>query len=202
MSALSVEEYIKQLFHISPKKLRGTASVREWLEFIEQYNHCNGQVVLNQAQRKLIQPYCTTNEDLEMTPDDFIRLIHLVRDQNKQLPQVSVSTPSPSSLLFSSSRPRSSKVVNDQPTRSAFSFSQKQLDRNRSASRPDYTTDFYDDPEQLSVRNRKKKRGKGGEKKKSLLIYILHVEYAWNGRYPRTIRCVSQVNDKEGRGCL
>jgi hypothetical protein len=170
MSALSVEEYIKQLFHISPKKLRGTASVREWLEFIERYNHYNGQVVLNQAQRKLIQPYCTTNEDLEMTPDDFIQLIHLVRDQNKQQPQVSVSTPSPSSLLFSSSRPRSSKVVNDLPTRSAFSFSQKQLDRNRSVSRPDYTTDFYDDPEPLSVRNRKKE-GERGREKKNLCLF-------------------------------
>jgi hypothetical protein len=97
---------------VSPRSATGTAPAYEWLQFLELYNEREGHYILTHQQMASIKPYCEMNQDVEMTPHDFIRLIHIIRRDKSITPQQSVSTPltSTTKKLFDS-RPRSSKLI-------------------------------------------------------------------------------------------
>lgn len=107
--------YILAFFKVSPRYDNGAAPANEWLQFLELYNEREGHFILTDLQMEAIRPYCEINAEVEMTPEDFIRLIYLIRHGHMQptfeeteeiTPQMSVST----KQLFDS-RPRSSKLI-------------------------------------------------------------------------------------------
>jgi hypothetical protein len=141
MSDEGTEEYITRLFAISPRAVRGTASAKEWLEFIDKYNEHDSHVVLNERQKKTIEPYCTINDDVEMTPDDFLKLIRIVRHETPPSPTLSNSA-----NLLNDARPRSSRLVGNRPTPS-FSSSA----RMRNARLNQQLSDTDDDKDNQSL---------------------------------------------------
>jgi hypothetical protein len=95
--------------------------------------------VLNERQKKTIEPYCTINDDVEMTPDDFLKLIRIVRHETPPSPTLSRSA-----NLLDDARPRSSRLVGNRPTPS-FSSSA----RMRNARLNQQLSDTDDDKESL-----------------------------------------------------
>lgn len=91
-----VELYIQAFFKVSPRRNNGTAPAYEWLQFLDLYNEREGHYVLNAQQMMAIRPYCEANAEIEMTPEDFIRLLFLVR-HNKLEPSILDSRPTRSS---------------------------------------------------------------------------------------------------------
>ncbi|KAI8339299.1 hypothetical protein BD560DRAFT_25105 [Blakeslea trispora] len=86
-----VENYLQVLFDKSSKGERATACMLEWFDFLQAFNIQKGYYILTQDELSELETYCTANEDLEMTPDEFIRLIHAIRD----IPEGSINSYSP-----------------------------------------------------------------------------------------------------------
>ncbi|OBZ88544.1 hypothetical protein A0J61_03400 [Choanephora cucurbitarum] len=80
MNNEDVEEYINVLFSKSTKGERATACTIDWLDFLQEYNVQQGYYVLTEDELQEMEAYCAANPDLEMTPDEFVRLIYTVRD--------------------------------------------------------------------------------------------------------------------------
>lgn len=140
MTDEGVETYVHAFFQRSPKYSMGTAPALEWLQFLELFNELNGRYILTEQQLTSIIPYCELNQDVEMTPDDFIRLLHLIRHQQD-------TAPTSSALL--DSRPRSSKLLskkyydNNSTSRSRYNNSSS---RSRySSNHPDFMSDYNHD---------------------------------------------------------
>lgn len=119
MSDEQVELYIHAFFKVSPRRDNCTAPAYEWLQFLDLYNEREGHYVLNNQEMDVVRPYCEANLQVELTPDDFIRLLHLVRHNKLQrepsdtpVPTVATVTAAavhPNPLL--DSRPRSSRLL-------------------------------------------------------------------------------------------
>ncbi|GAA5809331.1 hypothetical protein MFLAVUS_002739 [Mucor flavus] len=114
LSDEQVELYIHAFFKVSPRRDNCTAPAYEWLQFLDLYNEREGHYVLNNQEMDVIRPYCEANSEVELTPDDFIRLLHLVR-HNKLEPEPThttngTATAAHSKPLFDS-RPRSSRLL-------------------------------------------------------------------------------------------
>ncbi|EPB88367.1 hypothetical protein HMPREF1544_04833 [Mucor circinelloides 1006PhL] len=76
--------------------------------FNEQQNH----YILTEQQKKAIKPYCIQNPDLEMTPEEFIKLLAIIRHEatvEERRPRATSSTPAARRLF--DSRPRSSRLI-------------------------------------------------------------------------------------------
>ena len=105
----NVEVYVKAIFKISPRYCTGTAPAGEWLEFLYLHNEREGRYILTADQLNSITPYCQVNQHVEMTPDDIIRLIYLIRHEKIQPTVVNKEKPR---LFDHTTRPRSSSVMN------------------------------------------------------------------------------------------
>lgn len=116
LSDEQVELYIHAFFKVSPRRENRTAPAYEWLQFLDLYNEREGHYILNNQEMDVIRPYCEANSEVELTPDDFIRLLHLVR-HNKLEPEpthttngTATATAAHSKPLLDS-RPRSSRLL-------------------------------------------------------------------------------------------
>ncbi|CEP15351.1 hypothetical protein [Parasitella parasitica] len=108
MSDEQVEEYIRVLFSSSPRANFETAPAEEWLQFLEKFNQQQNFFILSEQQKKALRPYCVQNPDLEMTPDEFIMLLSVIRNdpsKEEQSSRTATSTPA-SRNLFSSRSPK------------------------------------------------------------------------------------------------
>lgn len=115
-----IEQYIHAVFDASPKSHCATAPASEWLDVLYKYNEHDGHYMLTTVQQIAIKPYCEMNGDLEMTPEEIISLIYLIRHGHQKrdiTPHASASTPimrTASSIRAKKlldSRPRSSKIL-------------------------------------------------------------------------------------------
>ncbi|KAG2206250.1 hypothetical protein INT47_007263 [Mucor saturninus] len=102
--------YIQTFFKVSPRCATGAAPAGEWLQFLELYNEREGHYILTDQQMDTVRPYCQINAEVEMTPEDFIILIYLVRHNLPQPTHPNThsdthpNTPSPASPAGQSSR--------------------------------------------------------------------------------------------------
>lgn len=108
---------------------------------MELYNEREGHYILTRQQKNAIKPYCEMNHDVEMTPEDFIRLLYLIRRENlnnmQQPLQQSVSTPlTQSKKLFDGARPRSSRLMNKKSLSSYY-------EDRESVNHPDHVSSLY-----------------------------------------------------------
>ncbi|KAI8087320.1 hypothetical protein BDF21DRAFT_414134 [Thamnidium elegans] len=116
LSDEQVELYIHAFFKVSPRRDNGTAPAYEWLQFLDLYNEREGHYVLNTQEMVAIRPYCESNSEVELTPDDFIRLLHLVR-HNKLQPEPAAADAATAAAAAThskpllDSRPRSSRLL-------------------------------------------------------------------------------------------
>ncbi|KAK4515768.1 transcriptional repressor [Mucor velutinosus] len=112
MSDEQVERYIHVFFSNSPRANSGTAPTFEWLQFLEIFNEQQNHYILTEQQKKAIKPYCIQNPDLEMTPEEFVRLLAIIRHEatvEERKPRATSSTPATKRLF--DSRPRSSRLI-------------------------------------------------------------------------------------------
>ncbi|CAO3625646.1 unnamed protein product [Mucor fragilis] len=112
MSDEQVEKYIHVFFKNSPRANNGTAPTFEWLQFLEMFNEQQNHYILTEQQKKAIKPYCIQNPDLEMTPEEFVKLLAIIRHEatvEERRPRANSSTPSARRLF--DSRPRSSRLI-------------------------------------------------------------------------------------------
>lgn len=139
MSDEQVEKYIHVFFSSSPKANSGTAPTFEWLQFLEMFNEQQNYFILTEQQKKAIKPYCIQNPDLEMTPEEFIRLLSIIRHEpsiEEPKPRISSSTPATRKLF--DSRPRSSKLISSKSTTTYY-------DDRASTNHPDDSVSFSAD---------------------------------------------------------
>lgn len=133
LSDHKVELYVQSLFKVSARSSTKTAPAHEWFELLNMYNEREGQYILTQHQLNTIAPYCEANQDVEMTPEDFIRLLYLIRHdkihqtppppppvetQPKRSTTVAANTTTTASTAAAKklldSRPRSSRILSRQ----------------------------------------------------------------------------------------
>jgi hypothetical protein len=125
MSDSDAKQYIHLIFDKSPKSYSGTAPAHEWLQFLDRFNERQNYYILTELQKRAIKPYCDMNQDLEMTPDEFISLVLLIRHNDNQ-PQQQQETRHPFE-----SRPRSNLLLNT--SKSTMSY----FDDRNSTNHPD-----------------------------------------------------------------
>lgn len=145
-----MELYVQSLFKVSPRYSTRTAPAHEWFELLNMYNEREGHYILTQQQMDTIAPYCDANQDVEMTPEDFIRLLFLIRhDKIHQAPVVESSvrtkTTTAAAKKLLDSRPRSSRLLSRKKYYDEASMNSNNSDRfANSPSHPDYPTNNYD----------------------------------------------------------
>lgn len=141
-----VAKYIKVFFDHSPRAASGSAPAAEWLEFLKLFNKSDEDYMLSESERKAVLPYCQQNPELEMTPEEFTSLLHLVRHAEEKFdtpitplhaartstkpdtPHVRASYNRARNVM--DSRPRSSKILN---TNRSYSY----YDDRTSINHPD-----------------------------------------------------------------
>jgi len=136
MSDQQVEKYIHIFFSNSPRANSGTAPTFEWLQFLEMFNEQQNHYILTEQQKKAIKPYCIQNPDLEMTPEEFIKLLAIIRHEatvEERRPRATSSTPAARRLF--DSRPRSSRLIS---SKSATTY----YDDRASTNHPDDSVCF------------------------------------------------------------
>lgn len=136
MSDQQVEKYIHIFFSNSPRANSGTAPTFEWLQFLEMFNEQQNHYILTEQQKKAIKPYCIQNPDLEMTPEEFIKLLAIIRHEatvEERRPRATLSTPAARRLF--DSRPRSSRLIS---SKSATTY----YDDRASTNHPDDSVCF------------------------------------------------------------
>jgi hypothetical protein len=127
--------YVHAFFEISPKYATGTAPAREWLQFLNLFNEREDKYILTRQQLETIVPYCELNQDVEMTPEDFIRLLYLIR--HEKIKETNTTTKN----LFDS-RPRSSKLISKKYYNHSSHYS---------TNHPDFISDYQPQDDNESI---------------------------------------------------
>lgn len=84
MTNVEVLKYVHAVFEASQRFAGGTAPAYEWWTFINRFNVHDGNFILSDTQIKAFKPYCEKNQDLEMTPDEFLQLILAIRNEKQK----------------------------------------------------------------------------------------------------------------------
>ncbi|KAG1436973.1 hypothetical protein G6F56_013323 [Rhizopus delemar] len=92
MPDASVELYLITVFQCTPRKDQVTAPLEEWYELLPIINVRENYYILSPDELGALEPYCSKNPKLEMSPEDFTRLIGMVRSADSEItPEMSVS---------------------------------------------------------------------------------------------------------------
>ncbi|KAI8063661.1 uncharacterized protein B0P05DRAFT_555199 [Gilbertella persicaria] len=91
MSDEAVEKYITLLFERSPASKRATAPLLDWYSLLTKFNEQQNYYILTQKEMDEFKCYGDMNPDLEMTPEEIIRLVYVLRDGTESLSLVTSS---------------------------------------------------------------------------------------------------------------
>ncbi|KAI7867351.1 hypothetical protein BDF14DRAFT_1995863 [Spinellus fusiger] len=69
---------INALWKRCGEEFHGTATLKQWIQFIGEHEQKNKCVVLTREQKKALEPFCRYNMELEMEPKDFGNLLRVI----------------------------------------------------------------------------------------------------------------------------
>ncbi|KAG1052127.1 hypothetical protein G6F43_005714 [Rhizopus delemar] len=91
MSDNILETYMNTVFQCTPRRDRGTAPAEEWWQLLSVINVHENHYMLTQEEIDALEPYCLNNPEMEMTPQDFVRLISMVRYTDSDIQEVEIT---------------------------------------------------------------------------------------------------------------
>ncbi|KAI9262663.1 hypothetical protein BY458DRAFT_515027 [Sporodiniella umbellata] len=93
MSDSAVEAYITTVFQCTPRKHQVTAPMEEWWALLPIINVRENYYIFTDEEIAALEPYCNNNPKAEMSPQDFTRLIGMIREADSEIqePQIEIT---------------------------------------------------------------------------------------------------------------
>ncbi|KAI7900531.1 uncharacterized protein BX663DRAFT_517942 [Cokeromyces recurvatus] len=129
--------------NLSRKKM---INLKEWLDFIDQYNENNEEYILSDKQILFLQAYYEENEDLWLTPEEFSQLLYMIRLKDEKTsrsrstikanirPKNNKSDPYFVDDIASTNHPDSNQTLNSCVTRKLETYNELEINKKKEKS--------------------------------------------------------------------